>query len=189
MNILFSESIIGFHSKIDTHCEIIPLSFIPQIKEKENGGLYPFVNIDKIKRVEQLINDYKSGIKITFLIGFDLDENGEFMAQALRNYLISKSVRKDDIIRTPLTEDGYLSVNKFLDIADYIKFRKLQKDFSLMLKENKVGDINIIELLSLKYLDKKKGKYIELESLKNSINLEGTSTVTFITNNLLHEEE
>lgn len=88
MIVLFSESNIGVHSEYPIDCKIIPIVFIPTVK-KVDEQYEPFVNLDNNEKINGII-----GLENTYLIGFDLDENGEFMAQALRNYLLSKSISK-----------------------------------------------------------------------------------------------
>lgn len=181
MIILFSESNIGIHNKYSTDCKIIPIVFIPTVNK--NGNIYkPFINLDDNNLIRSLLEKEN-----TYLIGFDLDENGEFMAQALKNYLISKNIDEANIIRTPLTEDGYIATSDFLNINDYCKYRYFQDIFQKKMKKMKLPLMSIMDLLALRYLIKQKGKKIEFSKLENTINLNGTSTITFITNNLLKE--
>lgn len=180
MIFLFSESDIGYHSKSVIDCEIIPLVFIPKIIKK-NNDFFPYADL---KNNTDLLDAIARGK--TFLIGFDLDENGELMAHSLKNFLIEKGIKQEDIIRTPLTEDGYIATNSFLDISGYAKFRYYQEEFLKELRRAKLPRMTIMDLLALKYLNEKKGKDMVLSNYKK-INFNGTSTVTFITNNLLKE--
>lgn len=180
--VLFSESKIGFHSVVNIDCTIIPLAFVPNIKTNK-GNFYPYINLDKNLQIKKILTIQD----MIFLIGFDLDENGEFMSHALKNYLLEKGINEKNIIRTPLTEEGYIGFNSFLDIEKYVIYRSLQKEFSLKLKKENLGSMGLVDFLSLKYLEKKKGKMIETEKLTEKINVEGTSTITFVTNNLLRD--
>lgn len=181
MIVLFSESNIGVHSEYPIDCKIIPIVFIPTVK-KVDEQYEPFVNLDNNEKINGII-----GLENTYLIGFDLDENGEFMAQALRNYLLSKSISKENIIRTPLIEDGYIATTDFLNINDYAKYRYYQDIFIKGLKKEKLPVMSIMDFLALRYLTIKKGKPVEMAKIEKSVNLNGTSTITFITNNLLKE--
>lgn len=186
--ILFSESKIGIHSDIDIDCQIVPIVFVPTILKQENGTNQAFINLDNNLNIQNVISN--STTETIFLVGFDLDENGEFMAHALKNYLISKNIDKKQILRMPLAEDGYIGICDFMDISGLMTLKLLQKDFSAILKKNNLPQIELIDFLALRYLDKKKGKSISLNSdnLNEKFNSLGTSTITFITNNLLKDE-
>lgn len=188
MIILLTESDIGFHSKIDLECKIIPMAFVPQVIMNENGELKPYINLSSNKHLSKYIKEYKKGSD-KFYIGFDLDENGEFMAHALREYLISSKIDDVDILRIPLTEDGYIVKTEFLDISDYIKFRYYQQDWTSILKQNKLENMSIFEIFSLKFLMKGKGKDLNLDDSSLDINFEGTNTITFITNSIKDSNE
>ena len=184
--ILISESTVGYHSDTkEDNVKIIPYVFIPTIKEiNQEIKINASCNNDEIKKA---IEYYASNKDTVFFLGYDLDENGEYMAQAFRNFLLDKKVKKEDIYRTPLTEKGYVAVTDFLDISDYIKFRYLQEKFIKELRKEENLRISVLNFLSLKYLVEKKGQKINFDKLEGKFNLEETSTITFIVNNLLKE--
>ncbi len=191
MVVLISESQIGIHSETPQDCEVIPFVFIPTIKLKD-GVFHLGINV-KNERILELINSYNQGKEITFLLGYDLDENGELMAQALRNFFIKNNINSNDIHRTPLTEEGYIAVIDFLDINNLIKFNYYQREFLKVLKNNKIKSINFFELNSIiklnaiytSTLTENKSGGIVFEKLVERIDTNKTSTITFVTNNLI----
>ena len=187
--ILFSESILGFHSKTEEDCQMIPLVFIPEIKKDETGKYFAYINLSNNQKIKPIFNE--SIENIFFLLGYDLDENGEFMAHALKNFLISKGVNENQIIRTPLTEDGYIAISDFLNIEKFLEYKIIDKEFQSEIKKSLGFNMTINDVLSLVYLDRKKGKTLSLDGdgLNEKINLQGTSTITFVTNQLLGETD
>lgn len=79
-----------------------------------------------------------------------------------------------------------MAISDFLDISDYCKFLYYQKKLINILKKEKLNSVpmGILDILAIKYLDTKRGKNIDLDSLKETLNVEGTSTITFIVNNI-----
>jgi len=188
--ILFSESNLGFHSKTEQNCQVIPLVFIPEIKKDESGKYFAYINLSNNQKIKPLFNEgiVEDGI---FLLGYDLDENGEFMAHALKNFLISKGVKENQIIRTPLTENGYIATSDFLNIDKFLEYKIIDKEFQNEIKKNLGFNMTFNDVMSLVYLDRKKGKTLSLDGdgLHEKINLQGTSTITFVTNQLLGETD
>lgn len=190
MLVLISESDIGIHSIAHTQdCEVIPFVFIPQIKKTEEDKYYVTINI-KNERILELVKHYQTNKEVSFFLGYDLDENGELMAHAVKNFLIENGIQEIDIFRTPLTEEGYLAVSDFLNIDSLLKFHYVQRKFQAELKEKKIPTMGILELLSIGSLDNKKGKELDLGVLeeKKLIDTNKTSTITFVVNNLQKEE-
>lgn len=183
---LICESTIGYHSETnEDNCDIIPFVFIPTVS-KSHTGLEVYVNCKNIQ-INDAIKEYINNKSVVFLLGYDLDENGELMAQALKNYMLSQGVKKEDIIRTPLTENGYVASLSFLDISEYITFRHHQDVFMKELRKKHNKRIGILDFLSIKYLVEKKGQKINFDKLENSLNLDKTSTITFVVSNLIKE--
>ncbi len=184
---LIAESNIGYHSQVeDDSCEVVSFVFIPNIKkEKDTFKAHTTINNQKILDVVDYCLSEKDSI---ILIGYDLDENGELMAQAMREYLITRGISNENILRTPLTEDGYVVSVDFLDIQDYMKFRYYQNLFLKRLSLKKLSKLSVLDFLSIKYLFEKANKKIELEKIENKIiNLNKTSTMTFVVNNLIKD--
>lgn len=175
-NLLIAESTIGYHSMSNKYVQEYALVFIPKIIE-ENGKYKAVINLENNETMKEILIEYEKG-NCRILLGFDLDENGELMAQALRDYLLSKQVNRNDLIRMPLTEDGYIAMCDFLDISDYLRYRYLQQKFTNSIKKIK-SKLNIRQILSLKYLHIRKQKTIHLEE-NTEINLKGTSTFTYL---------
>lgn len=175
-NLLIAESTIGYHSMSNKYVQEYALVFIPKIVE-EKGKYKAVVNLENNETMKEILTEYGKG-NCRILIGFDLDENGELMAHALRDFLLKHQVSENDLIRMPLTEDGYIAMCNFLDIDDYLRYRFLQQKFTLLAKKNK-SKLNIRQILSLKYLHIRKSKTIHLEE-NTEINLEGTSTFTYL---------
>lgn len=175
-NLLIAESIIGYHSMSNKYVQEYALVFIPRIVE-EQGSYKAVINLENNETIKEILMEYVKG-NCRILLGFDLDENGELMAQALRDFLLTKQVNKDDLIRMPLTEDGYIALCDFLDISDYLRYRYLQQKFTNLIKRIK-SKLNIRQILSLKYLYIRRGKTIHLEE-NAEVNLQGTSTFTYL---------
>ena len=175
-NLLIAESNIGYHSMNNKCIREYALVFIPKIVE-EKGKYKAVINLENNETMKEILEEYSSG-NCRILLGFDLDENGELMAQALRDFLLTKQVNKNDLIRMPLTEDGYIAMCDFLDISDYLRYRYLQQKLTNLTKKNK-SKLNIRQILSLKYLYMRRAKTIHLEE-NTEINLQGTSTFTYL---------
>jgi len=180
--ILVSESDIGIHSKagekrIDTH--VIPMSFFPNIKH-EGGKNIISVDSEKAKEVVDFYHTYKKkGYSVTIFVGFDIDLSGEIMSSSLRDFLILHKISKEDIIRTPLTQYGYLAFRDFINIDNYIEYLALQQDFlSFQKKHGLKKPVGFQKAIALNILQKYKNKKSKLSTNISSSN--GTSTVTVV---------
>lgn len=198
--ILISESEVGAHAKLDSTEDFIvfKMTFIPKvIHDSEKDTYTPYVNLINNKSFKEIVRNYRmnkqySSIKI--LVGFDADENGEFMAQALQQQLLLAGVKVIHMFRTPLTEDGYMAITPFLNIDRFCKFQYLQNKFMDGLRKRGLKPKGFRKLLSLEILhsrnkakeDKVFNLNLEKAEEKNTINLNGTSTYTYI-HNMLNE--
>lgn len=177
-HIFFSESEIGIHrpKHFDKTEEVIMISgaFISNYT-KEGTWSVPS------KIIEASVQNKKkfesSGYVVNFLIGYDLDENGELMSHALRDALIANGIPPDSIYRTPLAENGYLGIMPFGTIDAYKEFRKKDVQFQKRNFQKTKRKLGILKVIALYFLQKNRGKKIKI---KNS----GNSTVTVVFNEM-----
>lgn len=174
--ILFSESTIGIHRVKDMQEEYIVLSgtFIPTFSALSGWSFKGRIVQDALDHKEI----YESrGYKVYFLVGYDLDENGEFMATVLRNALLDAGVEKNSVFRTPLTENGYISICDFLNIEKYIKYRSHDVQFQNEVFHTLKKRIGILKTMGLLFLRKHSGREMH-------ITRKGNSTATVVYKNL-----
>lgn len=170
------------------------LVFLPKIVEdKKNRVFLPSINLQSNRKYKNILKFYENNKdkydEIYFFLGYDADENGELMAQAIRSELIKNRVGKKNIYRTPLTEHGYLSISTFLNINKYCRFLFLQNAFLERLKKKKKLSIGIRKILSLRYISrikkKKKGVLnLETEDERGHILKNENSTFTYLYNSI-----
>lgn len=184
--ILISESKIGVHSKNHDGqrlpFEIFDLPFIPNTKIEEGGNIKFFV-ADQNTMFQEVVARYfnlEHEYDVTILVGYDLDFMGEIMSSAAREILISKGVKKNKIIRTPLTQHGYIAIKDFCDVEAYKKYLFLQDQFIIKQKRSGIKNpIGFQKVSSLELLKKYSGKTTWVNSDASS--RLGTSTITCIT--------
>mgnify|MGYP000376656154 CR=1 FL=1 len=194
--LLISESDVGYHSELDDaeFFIVFKMTFIPRVKLNSETGKYePKISLTGNKTYNKIIKNYRNNKHfddIKIFIGFDADENGELMAQALKEQLLFASVKPKDIYRTPLTEQGYMAITSFLNIDNYCKFRGLEQEFMERLKSKGIKPKGFRKILSVEMLNGKKKNEktfeVNLESAEQDgiINTNGTSTYTFIQNKI-----
>lgn len=190
--ILISESLVASHSNHELNQKVVIFDMkIPlNVKQTEEPGIYQnntklsdnevFKEILKT-RDEALVNGYE---KVYFLVGFDVDLQGEYMASVLREELLSAGIDDDAIFRMPFVEDEYIMLQEFRPVEDFINYKGLEADFSAAIKRhNKSNNDNLPfmsfrKLMSLKILSEKKDSTFQI------INNEGNSTFTYIINRM-----
>lgn len=191
-NILYlvvSESAIGVHSKVlyETF-KMYAISFLVHVEYDQKSGKYVAKNTMKSNSVfQELLSDYYDGIKqydeVFILLSHDLDVQGEIMAETFREYLIAEGVPEKNIMRTPLTQEGYIAAVPFTNLEKYKRFLYLQQEFTNMLKRQKSEVVaGFRKVLALKYLSSSKGKQFHIDM--PHINIRGTSTVTYVSKSL-----
>jgi len=196
--LLFSESDIGIHKKKSNDEVVIlfSLRFPPKVVSKKSSFgdvlLHFKNNLAKNDTYSKALATYESLVSspdnhIKVLLGFDSDETGEAMAISLKENLIRDGVNRLDIIRMPLSENGYIVVRKHSKSEQYKKFLSLQEDLMKRLRRKKIkrsgGFAKIISLLTII-----KHKNITLPFRhKGVVDTHGTSTATVITKILTGE--
>jgi 5S rRNA maturation endonuclease (ribonuclease M5) len=187
--LVVAESAIGVHSKVPHEVfKMYAISFLVHIEHQENPERYIAKNTMKSSQVfHDILLDYNKGVEtydeVYILLSQDLDVQGEIMAEAFRQFLTDEGVPASAILRTPLTQEGYIAVVPFVNLEKYKKFLFLQQEFTNMLKKKKSGVIaGFRKILALKYLSSSKGKQFRIDM--PHINLDGTSTTTFVSKSL-----
>jgi len=187
--ILFSESVIGIHRKSsnDTEVyEIISLTFPPVVGKSDDGVLYFKNNLrnnkDYVRALALYIDNKSKWKNVSFAIGYDDDDAGHFMSEALRENLISSGVSNRDIFRTPLTEAGYMLIQSFSDTTELKKFLYIQQNFRNMVRSSGIRkNVGFSKIISLKYIYKVRHRTLKIPENDKVINSEGTSTATVTT--------
>lgn len=147
------------------------------LKEKETkifniyGTFIPLFKNDNFYAPDSLIKKIIKYSPDYICIGYDVDENGEFMAYSLKNSL-KKTFNIEKIFRTPLTEKGYIMFNDFPDISDLIEIKKKERIFMKKQKALKISPLGFRKTIALNELEKNIKKRF---TPKN-----GTSTFTYI---------
>lgn len=146
------------------------------------GTFFPIYKNNDFFASEKLGNKILNFKPEYICIGYDVDDNGEFMAYSLRNRLIEQGFSKNKIFRTPLTEKGYIMFNDFPDIEDFLKIKKQEINFFNLQIKNKIKPLGIRKTISL----------YELQHYKDNFfipNNNGTSTFTYLYKSLKKENE
>ena len=179
--ILFSESNVGMH-RPDEKLEdfvIVAGTFIPYLEGSKWYGSEKLM----LRAMSSVHIAKVEGYKVYFLIGYDMDENGEFMSIAIRNSLLAyDGISEDDIFRTPLTEKGYLGITDFIEVEKYQKYRKLDLYFHQYMKIKFGQKIGLLKAMTLYFLRKNRGKLFK-------VNRKGSSTATIVHNALIGLDE
>jgi len=187
--ILFSESVVGVHIKGSNETEVyevISLTFPPTVEKRPDGNLYFKNNLKNNSNFKQALSLYLDNKdlwrNISFAIGYDDDDAGHFMSEALRENLISSGVNSKDIYRTPLTEAGYLLIQNFSNTETLKKFLFFQQDFRQIARSAGIRkNVGFSKIISLKLIYKFRNKSLSIAENDPVINFEGTSTATVAT--------
>lgn len=190
--ILVSESKIGVHSK-NNKGERAPFfvfstSFIPSVEN--NSGVLSFSMSKNNSAFLEIVSLCKenSETNFTIMIGFDLDLAGEAMSTAFRNAILLENLKNLKIIRTPLTQQGYILFKPFLENEQYKKYLYLQRKFLDFQKKNGFSKpAGFQKIISMELLSKYKNKKTQLDS--NISTASGTSTVTVVSKFLESSEQ
>lgn len=189
--ILFSESTIGVHSPSSNTSEeyhVIPVVFPVRVKKVNDKILYT-TSLTQNKFFLHGVFLYKKkiqlGEKATIVVGHDVDDKGEAMASCMKQSLLEAGIPEQDIKRIPLTSNGYIEVKKFIDTSGYKEFIHIDQEFRKVLAKAGIKkNVGIIKAVALASVLKNKGKRLKIDQ-EDGINIQGTSSVTFVTRDLL----
>lgn len=186
--IVIAESIIGSHrmnGDANTELTMHALTFLTRV-EKVGEGFLVRADIRENKTFRAVIDEYneyrRSGASVSILVSFDLDENGEIMAEALKDSLIDAGVDPFDLFRVPLTENGYVAIKEFADTTKYKNYLWHQQRVMERLKSKGLPEMGLLKITALSSLSKHKGRSFDVSMRPDIINPQGTSTATFIHN-------
>lgn len=190
--ILISESLIGTHSNhnldecVQSFCINIPIN-VKQSSHKKND----YINNTSLKDNDvflDVVNCYKEnnakGVKVYFLVGFDADIQGEYMANVFKDELLEAGIDEKIIFRMPFADGGYVALQDFKSVQAYIDYKGLEADFLNLLRrynmknEAQLPLMNFRKILAIKELALNADKDFIVE------NNDGNSTFTFILNTL-----
>ena len=112
--ILISESLIGTHSNhnlkecVQSFCINIPINVKQSSDQKDS-----YINNTSLKDNDvfvDVMNCYKennsNGVKVYFIIGFDADIQGEYMANVFKDELLEAGIDEKMIFRMPFADGG-----------------------------------------------------------------------------------
>jgi len=168
--VLFSEKPINYVINKNEVFYDISGTFIPYFDEVTEEFRF---NGKQIRKVKEIIKKHKKD-KIYFLLGYDLDENGEFLSNVIENELIKLKINQQNIIRTPATEKNFILIKEKINIDKYLFFRKKDVEFITKQKENGIKKpIGLLKAIALYILYKKAGSFFK-------VNTNGTSTFTYL---------
>jgi hypothetical protein len=190
--ILISESLIGTHSNhnldecVQSFCINIPINVKQSSNQKDS-----YINNTSLKDNNvfvDVINCYKknnsNGVKVYFIIGFDADIQGEYMANVFKDELLEAGIDEKIIFRMPFAEGGYVALQDFKSVQAYIDYKGLEADFLSFVKRYNMKNeaslplMNFRKILAIKELALNADKDFIVE------NNDGNSTFTFIVNTL-----
>ena len=190
--ILISESLIGTHSNhnldecVQSFCINIPINVKQSSNQKDS-----YINNTSLKDNNvfvDVINCYKennsNGVKVYFIIGFDADIQGEYMANVFKDELLEAGIDEKMIFRMPFAEGGYVALQDFKSVQAYIDYKGLEADFLSFVKRYNMKNeaslplMNFRKILAIKELALNADKDFIVE------NNDGNSTFTFIVNTL-----
>jgi len=196
INLFINESSFGSHHKVDScfQSDILSFTFLPLISndlyEKEQfykmfqtkRTFYKFNNTSiDIEDIKSFFLTYKNNL---FFLGFDNDREGNAMAKILQLYLISIGIEKENIIRVPLTEKGYIYLSDFMPIKqlkEYVKDRLEELDILRNTQNFKKGGISRRLMLL-------NNEILTFKDEVENINKNGTSSFTYIVKKALKEK-
>ena len=190
--ILISESLIGTHSNhnlkecVQSFCINIPINVKQSSDQKDS-----YINNTSLKDNDVFIdvmNCYKennsNGVKVYFIIGFDADIQGEYMANVFKDELLEAGIDEKMICRMPFADGGYVALQDFKSVQAYIDYKGLEADFLNFVKryntknEANLPLMNFRKILAIKELSQNADEDFNVE------NNDGNSTFTFIVNTL-----
>ena len=186
-NAFIVESHIGEHHSVDDrfNADVFSFTFAPNMYAEPlftKNFSYLMPNNIKPVRVNGIL-DVTGNIQASLLnydkifIGMDLDIEGNAMSLILRDHLLFLGKSEDDIIRIPLTYNGFVAVSNFWDsetIEEYLLSRKEEIEFVQYSKKVN-GSIGVGRRTALLYNE----LINPPESVKN-LNSNGTSSITYI---------
>jgi len=190
--ILFSESDIGVHSPSSTNkatFTVIPLVFPPLVKKTEEGLVYAssLVENEQFLFALSLYRKERDKRKVSFLVGYDIDEMGEAMSESLLENLEREGIPSESIIRMPLTYEGYIVVREFTRDSLYKKFLFLQQEFMKTLQTMGIKKhVGFAKALSLMGVVIHRLKVFKIDT--SEISLSGTSSATCVTKEITGEK-
>jgi hypothetical protein len=164
--ILISESLVGIHKPdpsweedIRSYALVFPPKASPDSPLQDLRGNSTFRQI--VKEAKKLKAAGKFG---GFLVGYDLDFSGEVMAASMKDSLMKESFEEKEIIRCPLTQDGYIFLKGWPDISPLIEYSNLEKRFIALQKEAGLSPVGLEKALSLKALINFGGRSISINA-------------------------
>lgn len=190
--ILISESLVGTHSENPDFENIryfemkIPVNVNFNIKDskyKNNTSLQK--NSTFLDMLDFYNECQKKLYNVYFLVGFDIDLQGEYMSITLRDNLIRAGIDEKIIFRIPFYEGNYLAVQEFRNIQEFLEYKGIDAEFQREIKEynkgvsedEKLDVMSIKKMMSIIDLHENRGK-------KFKVNRFGNSTFTYLTNKL-----
>lgn len=169
--VLITEKPVKYLSQYKEKIFNISGTFIPFYDESLEEFRYTGEIIQKIINLKKVFNN-----NLTILIGYDLDENGQFLAEILKNELLKIKISEENIFRTPLTEKNFIVFDEFIDLSKYMKYRKLDVNFIKEQKKRGVKNkLGLLKVIGISFLLKRKNAYFKPNN--------GTSTFTFLYKN------
>ncbi|MDD4969871.1 MAG: hypothetical protein PHT07_10630 [Paludibacter sp.] len=188
--IVIAESIIGSHrmdGSTSTDLTMYALTYLSRI-EKINNEYLVRAELNDNKTFRAIIDEYvayrQGGADVSVLVSFDLDENGEIMAEAMKDALIDAGVDPFDIFRVPLTESGYVAIKEFADTSKFKVYLWHQQRVMERLVSKGLPKMGLMKMSALLSLVKYRGRPFDIGGRPDVINPDGTSTATFIHNYL-----
>lgn len=176
--ILISESQMAAHNAFPDKIDLCFISMnIPlNIKRNENFYTNGTQNLDN-KEFAEIMHKYNSNKdkykNIYIWIGFDADEQGEYMAMTLRDILVKNGISETQLLRTPFCSDKYIIAQDFKDMQAFLNFKGLEREFiNYVRAHNAKCRKHLPTNLSLK-------KLISIRKLSNNANTNPKNPKTF----------
>ena len=122
--ILVSESKMAAHNAYP-NLDICFISMNIPLNIKHNGKKYingtQNLTSDDFKALMNTYNSSKDKYNRVYVwIGFDADEQGEYMAVTLKEILERNGVKEEEILRTPFFADNYIVAQGFNDMQNFL---------------------------------------------------------------------
>ena len=196
--IVVSESSLGSHTNVPNlehfifYSMTIPLNLL-QDKESEEKKYKNNTKLGENAKLLDMASKYaelkKKYDNVYFLIGFDADIQGEYMAYALKEALLLEGVKENDIFRMPFCATHYLVLAEFKDMQNYMDFKGLEREFTEYIKRHNKKNGTKLPYLSLnKVLGMEKiYSYAKNKKQVRVLNNEKTNIFTYIVNHLQKE--
>jgi hypothetical protein len=186
--IVIAESKMGVHKvdpSVDASVSMYSMTFPITVGKYENRFAVK-ANLLVNKTFLSIISEYermKKKAEVYIFVAFDLDETGELMAEALKDSLIFSGITKYDILRTPLTEKGYILLKQFANTNGYKEYLYHQQRIIKALEDKNLPKLGILKIMAMKLIIEYRGKTMRVEDKGDGkINMNGTSTATFVHN-------